>query len=219
MIIINIIICLGLYVYIYLEFADDNKSNVIEEIAIESIEKEEPVVEEKIVEKTINVEIKGAVKKAGVYTFKENTIINDAIKKAGGFQKNAYSSNINLSKHLKDEMVIYVYSKSTWEDMHKENEPEIIIKQEECICETVEIPVCEEKGESIIVVESHDDNISVEKEETSEEQKNDKPVQDGLININTASLEELKTLTNEVLTENAELKKSIRRNTTNRKEN
>lgn len=60
----------------------------------------------------IYVDVKGSVKKPGVYQVKSDSIINDVIKMAGGFTKNAYTKNINLSQKVKDEMVIYVFSKT-----------------------------------------------------------------------------------------------------------
>ena len=58
------------------------------------------------------VDIKGAVKKPGVYKVSENMIVNDLIKLAGGLTKNAYTKNINLASKLKEGMVVYVYSKN-----------------------------------------------------------------------------------------------------------
>jgi competence protein ComEA len=58
------------------------------------------------------VDIKGAVKKPGVYKVSENMIVNDLIKLAGGLNKNAYTKNINLASKLKEGMVVYVYSKN-----------------------------------------------------------------------------------------------------------
>ena len=158
---------LGIYYYIYYEEEMIEPIVEIEEndIITEESNQEKIVCPELPKETSFFVEIKGEVAKPGVYKVDSKNIVNDVIKLAGGLTKNAYTDNINMSHHLSNEMVIYVYSKSVWEDLHKEKEPEIIIQQEECICETVEIPVCEEKGESIIVVESQDSNTSVEKEE------------------------------------------------------
>lgn len=59
---------------------------------------------------TFYVDLKGAVKKPGVYKVKEGTIVNQLIEQAGGLKKNAYTDNINLSKKLTSETVIYVYT-------------------------------------------------------------------------------------------------------------
>lgn len=56
------------------------------------------------------VDVKGNVNKPGVYEFNDGDRIIDAINKAGGLTKNANTNNINLSKKLNGEMVVYVYS-------------------------------------------------------------------------------------------------------------
>ncbi len=60
---------------------------------------------------TIKIDIKGEVKKPGVYEVTENMNVNDAIKMAGGLKKGASTDNINLSKTLKNEMVIIISKK------------------------------------------------------------------------------------------------------------
>ena len=57
-------------------------------------------------------EIKGNVKNPGVYLIDNGDVINDIILKAGGLKKGSYTRNINLSKKVKDEMVIYIFSTS-----------------------------------------------------------------------------------------------------------
>ena len=59
----------------------------------------------------IKVDLKGCIKKPGVYEFLDYQRVVDAIDKAGGLTEEADTSNINLSKVLEDEMVIYVSSK------------------------------------------------------------------------------------------------------------
>lgn len=54
------------------------------------------------------VDIKGAVIAPGIYSLKNGERINDAIEKAGGFQKEADRTAINLAQKLQDEMVVYV---------------------------------------------------------------------------------------------------------------
>ena len=56
------------------------------------------------------IDIKGAVNNPGVYEFKENDRVIDAIELAGGLKDNANTTNINLSKKLTSEMVIYIYN-------------------------------------------------------------------------------------------------------------
>jgi competence protein ComEA len=56
----------------------------------------------------IFVDIKGAVKKPGIYKADAEDRVYDVIQKAGGFLKNANQSQVNLAQKVKDEMVIQV---------------------------------------------------------------------------------------------------------------
>lgn len=132
----------------------------------------EIIIEEKKEEITpirINVDIKGAVKKPGVYAVDNTSIINDIIKLAGGLTKEADTSLINLSKKVSDEMVIIIYTK---EEVKKSNKVDTVIKvvEKECICPNIENDGC----------------LNTEIKDTIGETK--------LININSASLEELITI-------------------------
>ena len=62
-------------------------------------------------ENIIYVDVKGAVKKPGVYELTTNDKIIDAINKAGGIKNTGTTENINLSKKLTNEMVIYIFTK------------------------------------------------------------------------------------------------------------
>ena len=61
---------------------------------------------------SIYCDIKGSVNNPGVYEIKTNYTINDIIKDAGGLKNDSYTNKINLSKKVKDEMVIYIPSKT-----------------------------------------------------------------------------------------------------------
>jgi len=76
----------------------------VEEIAVvpEEVEKKE----------TIRVDIKGYVKKPGVYEVEEGTIVNDLVALAGGLKNGGTTENINLSKRLYNEDMIVVLSKA-----------------------------------------------------------------------------------------------------------
>ena len=54
------------------------------------------------------VDVKGAVKRAGVYQLPRDSRVKDAIDSAGGLQEEADAKSINLAQKLKDEDVIYV---------------------------------------------------------------------------------------------------------------
>lgn len=135
---------------------------------VNDIEKE-PVIEEQINKYT--VDIKGAVNSPGVYQLESNLTVNDAIKIAGGLTKDADTSIINLAKKITDEMVIIIYTK---EEVKNSNVVDTVIKivEKECICPNIQNDGC--------LNDSIKDNISNKNEE--------------LVNINTATLEELETI-------------------------
>ena len=97
-------------------------------------------------ETVIFVDIKGAVKKPGVYQMKVGDRVKDALDAAGGLTAEADSQKVNLAKRLEDQMVIVV-------------------------------PKVGEEAEEIPAG-------ATSKEEAKE----------GKVNINTATVEELKTL-------------------------
>lgn len=109
-IIIAIIILVALVVSYVLSL--DNK-----EVSAENVEITKTDVTN--VTSKVYVDIKGSVKKPGVYQVPADSIVWDIVNLSGGFTKNAYTKNINLSQKVKDEMVIYVFSKS---EMLKMNE-------------------------------------------------------------------------------------------------
>ena len=122
----------------------------------------------------VYVEIKGAVNKPGVYQVENNKRINDIIKLAEGFKKDAYTDNINLSKKISDELVIYVYTK----EEIKSNKSEIA---SDCNVNSYVINECTEGKVSIITSNENGSEVN--------NSSNNK-----LVNINTASIKELITL-------------------------
>ena len=121
----------------------------------EAVEESEAVVTTVLAEKTeenttleavIFVDIKGDVKKPGVYQMKAGDRVKDAIDAAGGLTAEADSQKVNLAQRVEDQMVIVV-------------------------------PKVGEEAEAI--------PAGVTSKETSKE---------GKVNINTATVEELKTL-------------------------
>lgn len=56
----------------------------------------------------VYVDVKGEVKHPGMYKLNSGSRVNDAIKQAEGFTKNADQSSINLAQNLSDEEVIVV---------------------------------------------------------------------------------------------------------------
>lgn len=137
------------------------------------------------------VDVKGAVKKPGVYYLEEGKRVIDAVNKAGGFLSNADSSANNLSMKLKDEMVIIIYTKSEIKDFVKTKENESTVT-EKCKESKVVNSSClqDVNGEKVKETTTNKDanktNTSSDEENSQNETK--------LISINTATKEELLTL-------------------------
>lgn len=170
--IVLIITILGnLYIYEYFTSSIEN----IKEEAKEKNVKDEPTTKPK----NYVVDIKGEVKKPGVYTLKENDRVIDVVKKAGGFTKYADASSNNLSKKIKDEMVIVIYSKDEINSylLTKEKEQQ---KEEKCTTDII-------KNDSCIENKNKEENKEVSLNENNNKETN-------LININTATKEELTTI-------------------------
>ena len=121
----------------------------------EAVEESEAVVTTVLAEKTeesttleavIFVDIKGEVKKPGVYQMKVGDRVKDAIDAAGGLTAEADSQKVNLAQRVEDQMVIVV----------------------------------RKVGEEAVAIPSGATSKEASKE--------------GKVNINTATVEELKTL-------------------------
>jgi len=164
------VICLITSGVLFYYYNDAKTEKHLNEIAIE----EESIID--VIETSvIKVDVKGAVKKAGVYELDSNSTIHDAIIMAGGVTSKGSTKNINLAKKLTDEMVIYVFTKEELENKEKTNE--VVCEIPKCECETIVVNECP--------------NI----DETLTPEVDDKPKEESVkISINTASLEELMTL-------------------------
>ena len=164
-----------------------NKINVKENVSINELvylESKEDNQEEIEVKEVMfyKVDIKGAVKKEGVYELKEKSRVIDVINLAGGFKENADTSVTNLSKYIKDEMVIVIYTKDEVSKF-KEVKQEEIKEEEQCI-----------NYNEVIINDSCKDN-EINRDEEKEETNNKKEDEiDIKISINTADLELLMTL-------------------------
>lgn len=144
------------------------KQETKEEIKVEPIIQEKEEIKEP---SKIKIDIKGEIKKPGVYELEENTRVIDAINKSGGLTENADTNLINLSKTLTNEMVVIIYNKNEIEKIKNQNkEPITIIEyiEKECTCPDNINDAC----------------INDYKESPKEET-------DSKININKAPLEEL----------------------------
>ena len=160
----------------------DKKVALVSEEEVDMVKEEDKKCEKD--EKVIYVDVKGAVKKPGVYLMKDGEIVDDAIKAAGGITNKGVTKNINLSKKVEDQMVIYIYTNSELISLKKDKEidtKENVLK-EICNCPSYEISNCE--GASIInnsVNNENNDSLEI----VSENNK---------VNINNATKEQLLTL-------------------------
>ena len=169
------IIMLGIIIKINL---DKNKElNIDNEIF--SYEKEKDV-KEKISE--YKVDIKGAIANPGVYIGNDNTRVIDIIDMAGGLLENSDITVINLSKKVFDEMVIIIYTKEELEKMLNGEE----INYDNIITDK-EILFPDIKNDAVIEEETNTSNNESTKEESKTEEIS-------IVNINTASIEELDSL-------------------------
>lgn len=125
----------------------------------------------------VRVDVKGAVKKTGVYELDSGARVIDAINLAGGLKSSASTKYLNLSKKVTDEMVIYVYTTTQIKNM---NVSESV--KEECSCSLIDCSSC--AGANIILSDSNS-NVS---DSTSSE------VSNGKVSINNGTKEELMTL-------------------------
>lgn len=177
-VILLIIIQYGLFAYFY--YVKGFKSNNINQVqeVVETFENDSNEKEELL---EFYVEIKGAVNSPGVFKVTSDNIINDVINMAGGLKNNAYTKNINLSKNVSKEMVVYVYSNYEYSLLNTKEETY------ECNCPKQDISVCTDKGASII---TSDEDKSEEhfNSDSKSETKNNK------VNINTSTKEVLTSL-------------------------
>lgn len=123
--------------------------------------------------KTVFVDVKGAVNQPGVYEIDEERRIIDAINLAGGLSDNADTINLNLSKKVKDEMYIVIYTKEEIYNYKLNNE----IKNEPIVCASLECDCPDTSNDACI-----------------QEESNFKDEITNKISINSASKEELMKL-------------------------
>lgn len=153
-------------VFVKVNLKSKEKNLVDNQVVINEVEK----VEVDLKDDLVYVDIKGAVKKPGVYKINSDKKIIDVITMAGGLMENANTDNINLSKKVTDEMVIIIY---TNEEVKNSNIVDTVIKviDKECVCPNIQNDGC-------INTEINDSITNVNK----------------AININTATLEELMSI-------------------------
>ena len=162
------VISIILFICIYFFNVGSAKADSIEFKEENSILNSESMQEK--TNQLVKVDVKGEVKKPGMYELEEGSRVNDLIKKAGGLTSSADVSVTNLSKKLTDEMVVIIYSKNQVNSFSDTKEKEIINNTK---CKNEEVLV---NGSCI------NSNKKTNNEKTA------------LVNINTASLEELMSI-------------------------
>ncbi|MGN1337847.1 MAG: helix-hairpin-helix domain-containing protein [Candidatus Coprovivens sp.] len=169
LIIILIVIILGLGGLIFISL-NKKDEKCVDEVVVEK--KEEVSIEEDNEEIEVieyYVDIKGAVKKPGVYKVVKGSIVNDVIGLAGGLKSNANTKYINLSYEVNNHDVINIYTN---------NEVKNSSIKMECSCPSLDISSCD--NSSIVT-----NNGTINNNGSS---VNDK------VNINSASKEELMSI-------------------------
>ena len=165
-ILIVIIIGLGCLIFAGLNKKEDNNKDEVIIEKKEDLSIEENTLEVEVIE--YYVDIKGAVKKPGVYKVTKGSIVNDVINLAGGLKSTANTKYINLSYEVNNHDVINIYTNSEV----KSNS----IKME-CSCPNIDISSCD--NSSIVTNNGTSNNVSNVS---------------GKVNINTASKEELMSI-------------------------
>lgn len=169
--IVSIFIILVVIVIFYLMYlSKDNSVTAIDEVE----EIDEEVVNEEI--KKIKVDIKGMVNNPGVYEVDDGSRVIDVINASGGLIEGADTSNINLSKRLKDENVIIIGSVK---------EPEKIIEYVYKECE------CPKFNDACI---SSNEVVNYQESEISKSESFNEDASNNLVSINSANLEALMSL-------------------------
>lgn len=188
--------CFGVY-RLCVNNAKEDKEKDFSILEERDVQLESSIIDDKDETVEYSVEIKGEVVKPGVYTLNSDKRVIDVVNMAKGFTKSADSSVINLSKKLKDEMVIIVYSKKEVAQFVKTKEQE---EEKLKICKQeyeVENNACLEHKD----INSNESTTSVNNENISNANSgtnnNGTDSFDSTINkvsINSATLEELMSL-------------------------
>ncbi|KHF31269.1 ComE operon protein 1 [Anoxybacillus sp. BCO1] len=98
------------------------EETTIQPLPLEQNEQQVEQAEKQEEQTSVFVDVKGAVKRAGVYEVAPTSRIRDVIEIAGGLTEEADETKVNLAMKVRDEMVIYVPKKgeeiSELADMH-----------------------------------------------------------------------------------------------------
>lgn len=173
-IVIILLSCGGVYFYNFNLNNKKEKKDTEDNLIVKKKNSNKENKEDNNSETLYKVDIKGEINSPGIYALNQNQRVIDVINSAGGLTENADTTVINLSKKIKDEMVIIIYSKEEVADFKKTTEDlnQVLDK-------------CYQKDET-----SLKNDACIEKEDTSSQKNtlNEK------VNLNTATTEELKQL-------------------------
>ena len=149
------------------------ESSYEEELVLKN-EEEPETKEELLAKEKCYVDIKGAVTNPGVYYVDCNNTVNDIINLSGGLLEKANTKVTNLAKKIFNEMVIIIY---TEEEVKNSNIVDTVIEviDKECNCPNIQNDSC----------------INTEITEEITNNKNQESNNNQMININTASLNDL----------------------------
>ena len=165
------------------------KENIEEEKIEITTKQEKKEKTEKENKKMVNVDIKGAIKNPGVYEVEENSKIIDLVKLSGGLTDEADTTYINLAKKVRDEMVIIIYTRNQIKDAKQKETLSTTNINNSCICPKITNDACITKENTTI---SSETNKSKSETKTTTDTNTNEST--NIININTATKEELQTL-------------------------
>lgn len=183
--IINIIL-VGIIVFLCLKYLNNSSIESDQNNELISFESDSSINEST---ELITVDIKGAVKKPGIYKLEEKSTIYDVIKKAGGLLKTSTTIDLNLSKTISNEMVIYVSTK---------NELKNRLNKCECNNSVRENNTYEIASKETFVSDYNNKtaNETIISNKSSENKSNNdiSKESNNIININTATIEEMQKI-------------------------
>lgn len=139
-------------------------------------------------------DVKGNVNNPGVYEILENDTIKNIIDKAGGLKKNSYTDNINLSKKVTDEMVIYIHTNSEIEKQKEINNCKCIPIYKYIECDNKIEPIITTKP---ILTTETTTMIKITEPITTKETTKTTEITSNIntkINLNTCTIEDLITI-------------------------
>lgn len=171
----------------YINASNDLLLNNINTIEEKNIKENEKNVEENT---TYYVDIKGAITNPGVYQSSPNSRVIDIINMGGGLLENADTSNINLAKKVKDEMVIIIY---TIEEIKKYSETNNNILKDINISTSINNDAIIYKEDLVTSNNTSNDQL-VTNNNNNKESNDNESNQNIKISLNNATLEELMTL-------------------------